>query len=82
MKTTPSEDNNSTFETSIKQLESLVEKMETSDISLETALNAFEEGIKLTREVQGTIAKAEQKIQMLIEENGTPAARKLHDEED
>ncbi len=40
------------FEESLARLESLVEKMESGDLSLEDSLKTFEEGIKLTRECQ------------------------------
>jgi exodeoxyribonuclease VII small subunit len=58
------------FELALDQLEELVEEMERGDLTLEESLKAFEEGIKLTRECQGALALAEQKVQMLIEENG------------
>lgn len=58
------------FEKSLEKLEQLVERMEQGDLSLEDSLKTFEEGIKLTRECQQALAKAEQKVKMLIEENG------------
>jgi len=58
------------FELALDQLEELVEEMEQGDLTLEESLKAFEQGIKLTRECQGALALAEQKVQMLIEENG------------
>ena len=58
------------FELALDQLEELVEEMEQGDLTLEESLKAFEQGIKLTRECQGALAAAEQKAQMLIEENG------------
>ena len=58
------------FELALDQLEQLVEEMEQGDLTLEESLKAFEQGIKLTRECQGALALAEQKVQMLIEENG------------
>jgi len=58
------------FELALDQLEELVEEMEQGDLTLEESLKAFEQGIKLTRECQGALAAAEQKVQMLIEENG------------
>ena len=39
-------------------------------LSLEESLKTFEEGIKLTRECQQALVKAEQKVKLLIEENG------------
>lgn len=58
------------FEDSLSKLEHLVGQMEDGDFSLEESLKAFEEGIKLTRECQQELKKAEQKVQMLIQKNG------------
>ena len=41
--------------------------MENGDFSLEESLQAFEQGIKLTRECQRMLAQAEQKVQILIQ---------------
>lgn len=60
------------FEESISALEDLVSAMEDGELSLEESLQAFEKGIKLTRECQGALQKAEQKVQILIAENGDP----------
>lgn len=58
------------FERNLEQLEALVSDMESGELSLEDSLSAFEKGIKLTRECQSALQKAEQKVQKLIEENG------------
>lgn len=58
------------FEKALDQLETLVDEMENGDLSLEESLKSFERGIKLTRDCQSALANAEQKVQMLIEENG------------
>ncbi|MCP3907725.1 MAG: exodeoxyribonuclease VII small subunit [Oceanicoccus sp.] len=58
------------FEEALDQLEELVEDMENGDLTLEESLKAFEQGIKLTRECQTALSQAEQKVQMLVEENG------------
>ncbi|MEK9868458.1 MAG: exodeoxyribonuclease VII small subunit [Gammaproteobacteria bacterium] len=58
------------FETSLEKLEKLVEQMEDGDLTLEDSLKTFEEGIRLTRECQQALAAAEQKVKLLIEENG------------
>ena len=58
------------FEQSLGKLEQLVERMEEGDLSLEESLKTFEEGIKLTRQCQQALVKAEQKVKLLIEENG------------
>lgn len=58
------------FEYSLSELESLVQHLEQGDISLEASLEAFEQGIKLTRECQTLLDQAEQKIQILKESKG------------
>ena len=58
------------FEHSLAELEVLVQKMESGDMSLEQSLKAFEQGIKLTRDCQKALTEAEQKVQLLLEKNG------------
>jgi exodeoxyribonuclease VII small subunit len=62
--------NNLSFETTLNQLETIIEKMETGQLSLEESLKNFEEGIALTRNCQQALKEAEQKVQILIEKNG------------
>jgi len=57
------------FENKLQQLEQLVERMESGDITLEESLAVFEQGIKLTRECQTMLEQAEQRIQVLIQDN-------------
>lgn len=57
------------FEKSLKQLETLVDKLEKGDISLEDSLKTFEQGVKLTRECQQALQTAEQKISLLSKED-------------
>lgn len=70
------------FEESLASLEELVAAMEEGELSLEESLRAFEQGIRLTRECQGALQKAEQKVQVLIDENGAPTAAGLDDGDD
>ena len=58
------------FEQALEDLEELVTAMEEGELSLEESLQAFERGIKLTRECQTALKKAEQKVQVLINEDG------------
>ena len=58
------------FEQALEDLEELVTAMEEGELSLEESLQAFERGIKLTRECQTALKKAEQKVQVLINEVG------------
>lgn len=58
------------FEASMVELESLVERMEHGEQSLDDSLKDFERGIALTRSCQKSLQETEQKIQQLIEKNG------------
>lgn len=60
------------FEQALETLEELVEAMEEGELSLEESLKAFEQGIKLTRECQTALEKAEQKVKLLVKEGEEP----------
>ena len=57
--------NPESFESAMEQLETLVSRMESGDLSLEESLEAFEKGVHLTRFCQDQLQKAELKIQEL-----------------
>lgn len=59
------------LEGALEKLELLVESLEKGDLSLEESLKVFEAGIKLTRQCQETLSAAEQKVQLLVEKNGS-----------
>jgi exodeoxyribonuclease VII small subunit len=59
---------NFNFETSLQQLEQLVQQMEQGNLSLEQSMQAFEQGIALTRECQQALDSAEQKVQLLMQD--------------
>ena len=61
----------SNFESDLQELENLVEKMEEGELSLEESLVYFERGIALTRSCQKALSEAEQKIQILLAEDGS-----------
>jgi exodeoxyribonuclease VII small subunit len=67
--------NHPPFEEALKQLETLVEAMESGDLPLETLLSKYEEGTKLVRICQEKLAEAEMKIQQL--EKNTAGEMKL-----
>ncbi|MDH2997238.1 exodeoxyribonuclease VII small subunit [Pasteurellaceae bacterium LFhippo2] len=54
------------FESTLKELEQIVQNLESGDLPLEEALNEFESAIKLVQEGQERLAKAEQRIQILM----------------
>ncbi|SFX69614.1 exodeoxyribonuclease VII small subunit [Marinospirillum alkaliphilum] len=58
------------FEHLMQQLEALVTQMESGDLSLEASLQAYEEGVRLTRLCQQHLASAEQRVLHLQEQQG------------
>ncbi len=74
---TKKKQSNFDFEQALEDLEELVTSMEDGELSLEESLQAFEKGIKLTRECQMALKKAEQKVQVLLNENGDTQALEL-----
>ena len=58
------------FEQTLAELEAIVEKMERGDLGLEESIRHFERGISLTRACQKALTEAEQKVQILLQENG------------
>ncbi len=68
------------FEESLAELEQLVERMEQGNLPLEESLKLFERGVQLTRTCQKALKDAEQKVQILLEENGEPTLKAFTDE--
>lgn len=58
------------YEAAVVELETLVERLEQGDISLEESLKLYERGVLLTRDCQEALKAAEQKVQMLIQQSG------------
>lgn len=58
------------FEQSLKELETLVEKMEQGELSLEDSLSHFERGVQLSRACQKALKEAEQKVEILMQKSG------------
>ena len=62
------------FEKSLAELESIVERLEQGDLSLEDSLKQFERGIELTRHCQTALGRAEQKVEILMRRSGSADA--------
>lgn len=54
------------FEKKLGRLEEIVQKMEKGELSLEDSLKFFEEGVKLSRECQTQLSKAETQVKKLV----------------
>jgi exodeoxyribonuclease VII small subunit len=55
-----------TFETALKQLEDIVQRLEKGELSLEDSLRLYEDGIQLARVCHTKLEEAEGKIEMLL----------------
>lgn len=68
------------FETALAELEGLVQRMESGELSLEVSLQEFERGVQLTRICQDALKTAEQRVKMLSasgDEQDFPAGENL-----
>lgn len=54
------------FEKKLNRLEEIVAKMESGEMTLDESLKSFEEGVKLSRECNEELNKAEQKVKLLL----------------
>ncbi|MDQ1341509.1 MAG: exodeoxyribonuclease small subunit [Pseudomonadota bacterium] len=54
-----------TFEAALKELEGIVQALESGNTPLEDALHAYERGVALLGQCQETLGQAEQKIRIL-----------------
>lgn len=55
-----------TFEKEIENLQNIVKKLESGELSLEDSLKAFEDGVKLARSCQEKLSVAEKKVELLV----------------
>lgn len=74
------------FEDALARLESIVDRLEKGELSLEESLALYEEGIGLSRLCHGKLAEAEDRIELLMKnargevargEGGAPRTRAL-----
>ena len=59
------------FETALKQLEEIVQRLEKGELTLEESLGLYEQGIRLSRLCHAKLEEAEGKIEMLVKNNAT-----------
>jgi len=59
-----------TFEQSLNELETIVQNLEQGELSLEESINLFERGLTLSKISQEKLQEAEQKVSILLNENG------------
>ncbi|WP_324682061.1 exodeoxyribonuclease VII small subunit [Bibersteinia trehalosi] len=61
------------FESTLKELEEIVARLEGGELPLEEALSEFESAIKLVQQGQERLQKAEQRIQILLQKDENAA---------
>ena len=67
------------FNKGLSELEEIIGKMESGDLSLEESLKYFEKGIKLHRQCHSALSSAEQRISVLSEEDNYKEGKPLDD---
>jgi len=55
-----------TFESALKQLEEIVQRLEKGELALEESLKLYEDGVRLSRLCHAKLEEAEGKIEMLM----------------
>ena len=58
----------STFEASLRKLETIVDELEKGDLTLEQSLKLFEEGVGLSAACKKELDAAEGRVQMLVKQ--------------
>lgn len=58
------------FEEAMQKLETIANDLEKGDLSLEESVTKFEEGMKLSKQCNDMIEKAEKKITILLQKDG------------
>jgi exodeoxyribonuclease VII small subunit len=69
------------LEKSLSALEAIVEELESGELSLDKAMQKFEQGIKLTRGCQSALKEAEQKVEILMKSAGGEELVPFEDED-
>jgi exodeoxyribonuclease VII small subunit len=70
------------FEEALERLESIVKKMEQGEMTLEESLDAFEEGIKLSRFCSKKLDDIERRVEVLLKGNNGITVKQFKGEED
>jgi exodeoxyribonuclease VII small subunit len=70
------------FETALEELNELVSRMEQGDLTLEQSLSEFEKGITLIKQCQQLLTDAEQRVQILTQQNDSIIIEDFHDEQE
>lgn len=72
--TAPTDDQIARFESSLGELENLVERMEGGEMSLDESLSSFERGIALYRDCEQALKQAELRVKLLLDPDAPDTA--------
>jgi exodeoxyribonuclease VII small subunit len=61
-------ESNKKFESALEELESIIERLESGDLSLEDSLAAFEKGVGLVKYCNQKLSEVETKIELLMKD--------------
>jgi len=61
-----SDDKKPGFDDLLTELDAVVERLEQGELPLEEALERFERGVKLAREAEGILGRAEKRVELLL----------------
>jgi exodeoxyribonuclease VII small subunit len=56
------------FEAALKRLEEIVKALEDGELALDSSLELFEEGIRLSRLCHGKLEQAERRVELLLKD--------------
>lgn len=68
------------FEDAIKEIETIVQKLEQGDVPLEKAIEYFQEGIKLSQICKEKLTKVEKQMTSILNEQGEQAPFTVEEE--
>ena len=60
-----------TLQARLQRLEEILARLEADDVELEHALELFEEGIRLVKEAERTLAETQLRVQELLDDGST-----------
>lgn len=60
-----------TFEEKMKKLENLISELEKDEVNLEDSIEKYTEAMKLIKECDSELKKAEEEIVKIVKEDGT-----------
>ena len=64
-----------TFEKALARLEAIVDELEDGKLALEASIARFEEGVTLTRFLEGELGRAQKRVEELVESAGGATTR-------